>query len=116
MILFLEGYSYEILSLSEIFILISNYINNYSQKISEKIKNIKNNNNIFCFISNILIEEIFSNYNDILNLSIFDFYQFFEKMKYIKVIIDKINKKQKMNNLDIINSLEILLLIYKIKY
>ena len=113
LILFLEGYSYEILSLSEIFILISNYINNYSQKISEKIKNINNNNNIFCFITNILIEEIFSNYNDILNLSISDLYQFFEKMKYIKVIIDKINKKQKMNNLDIINSLEILLLIYE---
>ena len=117
-ILFLEGFSYEIISLSEIFMLISNYIKNLDKKIYEKIM-IKNNynnfNEIFCLIINALIEIIFENDNDINNLTIFDLYDFFEKMKYIKIIIEKISKKSQINinNIDILNSLDILLLIYE---
>ena len=118
-IIFLEGFSFEILSLSEIFIIIYNYIKNYYQKISEKIvnrNNLNNFNDILCNIINILIEVILSNDNDINDLSIFDLYQFFEKMKYIKMKIEKINKKRNIdiNNVDILNSLDILLLIYEL--
>ena len=49
------------------------------------------------------------------NLNIFALYQFFEKMKYIKIIIEKINNKisLKNNNIDILNTLDILLIIYE---
>ena len=116
-ILFLESSSYEILSLSEIFILLSNYIKNLLQKLSEKIKLLNKNNSfndIYCLIINSLIELIFNNHDDINDLTIFNLYQFFEKMKYIKIITEKINKKRQINNLDILNTLDILLLIYEI--
>ena len=119
-ILFLEGFEYEILSLSEIFILLSNYIQNLYDKLLDQI-NIKdafNKNNsfntIFVLIVNTLIEIIFNNYNDMNKLNIFDLYQFFEKMKYIKIIIEKINNKNSLkNNIDILNTLDILLTIYE---
>ena len=49
------------------------------------------------------------------NLNIFALYQFFEKMKYIKIIIEKINNKisSKNNNIDILSTLDILLIIYE---
>ena len=114
-VLFLEGFSYEILSLSEIFILISNYIRNLTQKLQEKIIINKNNNfnDILYFIINALMEIILSNTDDINNLSIFDLYQFFEKMKYMQIILQKINKKRQINNIDVLNTLDILLLIYE---
>ena len=120
-ILFLEGFNYEILSLSEIFIILSNYIQNLYKKLLAQI-NIKDTSNksnsfnaIFTLIINALIEIIFNNYNDMNNLNIFALYQFFEKMKYIKIIIEKINNKisSKNNNIDILNTLDILLIIYE---
>ena len=123
-ILFLEGFSYEILSLIEIYILISNYIKDYSKKILEQIKSkedtLNNNENIifndlFIIIIDVLTGTVFQNYDEINNLTIFDFYQIFEKMKYIHTIILKIMKKQQIaSNNDMIYSLEILLMIYEI--
>ena len=118
--LFLEGFNYEILSLSEIFILLSNYIKNLYQKLIDQI-NLKNAldkkktfGSLFLLIINTMIEIIFNNHNDMNDLSIFDLYQFFEKMKYIKIKIEKINNKNLLrNNLDILNTLDILLIIYE---
>ena len=117
----MESYYTEIISLSELFIIICNYFPKYKENI-ENLKNIisyvQNENihksdDIFYIIIESIVKIIFLEVDTINNFNLLDFYQFFEKVKYVKIIINKISQKFSLFN-DILYSLEILIIIYDI--
>ena len=119
-ILFLESYNLEILSLAENFNNISTFIPNMKEKIKDLIKlykSRKNNkleeiNEIFENTIESIIKIVFLEIDTIYHLNIYDFYKFFEKIKYIKIMMNKICQKLLIYN-DTLISLEILILIYQ---
>ena len=91
------------------------YIPNIDNKLVQdhKICNNNNINEIFNIITEYLINKIFREIDIANKLDMYDFFQFFEKIKYIRIRIDKIIKKLLLSN-DNIFSLDILLIIYDI--
>ena len=120
-ILFLESYTLEILPLSEIYIEISNFIPKMEEKIKNTMKEIINNNGksnykineIFNSLIETFINIILTETDIIFNLNLTEFFQFFERLKYINTILNKIDKKLLLFN-DSLFFLEIILLIYDI--
>ena len=119
-ILFLESYNLEILSLAENFYNISTFIPNMKEKIKDLMKLYKSPkkdkldeiNEIFLNTIESIIKIIFLEIDTIYHLNLYDFYKFFEKVKFIKIMMNKICQKLYIYN-DTLISLEILTLIYQ---
>ena len=105
--LYLECYKNEIIILSEIFCLLMSYLPNTFSKMKEIIQSkiIKTEssernpsykklvNEVFYILMESLLKSIYNNNEQIYNLEIYDFYRFFDSLKFIEASFNKINQK-----------------------
>ena len=105
--LYLESYKAEIIVLSEVFCHLTSYLPNTFDKVKIIIKsNIirieasKRNpsykiivNGVFYILMESLLKSIYQNIEEIYGLEIFKFHPFFDSLKYIEVVFNRINQK-----------------------